>query len=208
MNLRERKRDRTRRAIESAALDLFETQGFDNTTVEQIAGRAEISPATFFRYFGSKEEALFLDEKETLRALVEHVARRSDRRQVLDALEDPIVAFAAEISEDEGDGPRRMQVVMTTKSLETRSLRLRHMCERGLALQLAHEAGFEEPTFDQALLASLAVSFYMTSLRHLYTEPAASVGAITERAFSLRSAILSAAVPHPTHAGAQRARID
>ena len=48
-SLRDRNRSRTRRDIESSALELFESQGYQNTTVEEITRRVGCSSATFFR---------------------------------------------------------------------------------------------------------------------------------------------------------------
>lgn len=62
--LRERKQQRTRDAIVEAALELFAQRGFDGVTVMDIAERAEVGRATFFRYFGDKQEVLFGDESE------------------------------------------------------------------------------------------------------------------------------------------------
>ena len=72
MGLRERKKQKTKRAVMDVALRLFAEKGFDATTVEEICAEAEISPSTFFRYFPAKEAAAFPDEEERI-AVVEHV---------------------------------------------------------------------------------------------------------------------------------------
>ncbi len=64
--LRERKKARTRIAIQRQAIRLFLDQGYEGTTVEQIAAAAEVSPSTFFRYFQTKEDVVIRDDYDRL----------------------------------------------------------------------------------------------------------------------------------------------
>ncbi|HEX8929987.1 MAG TPA: TetR family transcriptional regulator [Actinomycetota bacterium] len=59
---RERKKARTRAAIRHHAMRLFREQGFQATTVEQIAEAADVSQSTFFRYFPTKEAVVLEDD--------------------------------------------------------------------------------------------------------------------------------------------------
>ncbi|ATL30131.1 Transcriptional regulator, TetR family [Streptomyces formicae] len=64
--LRERKKLKTRLAIREATYRLIREQGYEATTVEQIAEAAEVSPSTVFRYFPTKEDIVLTDEYDPL----------------------------------------------------------------------------------------------------------------------------------------------
>ncbi len=70
LGLRERKRIARRRAIEAAAIDLFEANGFDDTTIEDIAAAVEIAPRTFFSYFPTKEDVVLADYSSRLDRII------------------------------------------------------------------------------------------------------------------------------------------
>jgi AcrR family transcriptional regulator len=163
-SLRDRNRSRTKRDIEAAALTLFEEQGYTATTVEQIARRAGLSQATFFRYFGSKEEVLFVNEQDAVDGLAAIVADRSDRAQTLQALAAPVSEFAHSYLHDADSETQRVtRLVMTTRELEARSMHMRLRWEHALARQFATENGREISGAD-VLLANLAVSCLAAAL--------------------------------------------
>lgn len=64
--LRERKKEHARTTIQKQAMRLFTEQGYDQTTVEQIADAAGVSPATVYRYFMSKEDLVVTDEYDPI----------------------------------------------------------------------------------------------------------------------------------------------
>ncbi len=66
VGLRERKKAQTHATIQAHALRLFREQGYEATTVEQIAEAAEVSPSTFFRYFATKEEVVLHDSLDPI----------------------------------------------------------------------------------------------------------------------------------------------
>jgi AcrR family transcriptional regulator len=63
-DLQARRKLRTRRALEEAALQLFAEQGYEQTTIAQIAKRAELGKRTFFLHFPTKEDVLFTSAHE------------------------------------------------------------------------------------------------------------------------------------------------
>lgn len=64
-----------RRRLYEAALHLFRTRGFDETTIEQITGAADTAKGTFFNYFPSKEHVLAACHGEMMGGILERMAR-------------------------------------------------------------------------------------------------------------------------------------
>ncbi|MFJ4977260.1 TetR family transcriptional regulator [Streptomyces coeruleorubidus] len=86
MNLRERKKQRTRDALLRAALELFATRGYEETTVDDIAAAVDVSQRTFFRYFAGKEETAFYVTRLAETQVVEAVRARPPGEAPLEAL--------------------------------------------------------------------------------------------------------------------------
>ncbi|SFP66529.1 DNA-binding transcriptional regulator, AcrR family [Amycolatopsis arida] len=101
VGLRERKKARTRAAIQDHALRLFIEQGYAETTVEQIAAAAEVSPSTFFRYFPTKEDTVLYDRLDPvlIEAFVRQPAELSPIAAVRAAIHEVFTGLDAEESE-------------------------------------------------------------------------------------------------------------
>jgi AcrR family transcriptional regulator len=119
--LRERNRQAAYAEISDTAMRLFSKRGFDDTTVEQIAAAAGISPRTFFRYFASKEDIVVGD---MLR--LGEVVRDALRERP--AAEDPWQAMTnalAALADAPGRPTRALETAMLTSA--NSSLRARHL---------------------------------------------------------------------------------
>jgi AcrR family transcriptional regulator len=84
--LRERKKQRTRDALIRAALELFTTRGYEQTTVDEIAAAVDVSQRTFFRYFAGKEDAALAVQQLAMEHFVEALRARPAQEPPLEAL--------------------------------------------------------------------------------------------------------------------------
>jgi AcrR family transcriptional regulator len=100
---RERKVIETRRSILVAARQLFEADGYAETTVERIAEAADVAPRTFFRYFPTKESLLFADFDAVRREMLARLAQRPTDEDPLDSLAAVLRWMAGEIEQHADD---------------------------------------------------------------------------------------------------------
>ena len=103
--LRERKKARTRAAIQQEAMRLFRERGYDDTTVEDIAAAAEVSESTFFRYFPTKEDVVLRDDYDEimLQAFLAQPPELTPLRAAKAAIDGMVPTFVAGLSPEERD---------------------------------------------------------------------------------------------------------
>ncbi|MEO3871541.1 helix-turn-helix domain-containing protein [Nonomuraea sp. B12E4] len=126
VGLRERKKQRTRRALIEAALRLFEEKGFEETTLAEIAAAADVSTRTFFSYFAAKEDVLFYDTGSRIELAMSLLAGRAPEESpadVLIKLIDGSLQMAAAYEElTFEDAELRMRLILTEPALQAKGL--------------------------------------------------------------------------------------
>ncbi|TWP36171.1 TetR/AcrR family transcriptional regulator [Leekyejoonella antrihumi] len=140
--------------LECAALDLFVENGFARTTVAQIADRAGVNRATFFRHFADKREVLFGGEDKLAHLFADGVRNASAGATLADCIRAAVLATGPAMTpRQRAKAVQRVQVLAANAEVQERGL-LKHariaaalvaaLCERGfdeLAARLAAEVG-------------------------------------------------------------------
>lgn len=124
MGLRERKKERTRRALIEAALRLFDEKGYEETTLAEIAAAADVSTRTFFSYFAGKEDVLFFDGAFVMERTLDLVATPRPGEPVVELLLRLIEESLAWRDAAAELAPLRMRLIMTVPALQARALHL------------------------------------------------------------------------------------
>jgi AcrR family transcriptional regulator len=159
--LRERKKARTREAILEAALDLFEAKGYDNTTVEEIAEAADISPRTFFRYFESKLDLIMVDkefdnhdDQSHEETFASWILQGEQGESLVDTIRNRIVEQFDERIASDACNVRRVRLMMATPSL--RAIAYEHFGEHQpeLVKVFAEALGVDEDDLQAHLFAT------------------------------------------------------
>lgn len=183
-SLRERKKAETHQRIAAAAWDLFERQGYEQTTLAQIAEAASVSPRTLFHYFPSKESLVHPTLDEELDQLAEAFARRPHDESTFAAL----LAASNEVEADaEVDLAHRQRVVALLKQTgrtgwayveEAATRRIHRMV-------LERSEGDPDAEVRAHLAASIAGTLVAISMERVLAHPGTDMGDELERCLGI-----------------------
>ncbi|MET8998717.1 helix-turn-helix domain-containing protein [Amycolatopsis sp. NPDC004169] len=171
---RERKKAQTRTRIREAALDLFASQGYRETTIAQIAARADVATRTVTLHFPAKDDLLFADDPFTAESLATRLRARK-AESTLDAVRDWMHATMRELDErDHASGvdpahiwrrrALRAALLMADDDLRGRARAGYHDLEVLIAEGIGEDLGLAP----DALVPRLAAVTVVTGLREIY----------------------------------------
>jgi AcrR family transcriptional regulator len=159
--LRERKKTKTRVALYQHAMRLFLEQGYEETTVEQIAAEAEVSYSTFFRYFSTKEAVVFADDFD------DQIAAEFER-QLAELPAPRALATAMRMVTDSLTGPELAALWQRNKLVHSlpvlRAAVMRHLDESFVAVReaAARHTGLDRDDFAIRIFAGAMQGIWMT----------------------------------------------
>ena len=174
IGLRERKKLRTRSAIQKEALRLFLEKGYDETTIEEIAAAVDISPSTFFNYFPSKEAVVFQDDLDPL--ILAAFDAQPAALNPITALRNAMVDVFSRLTADEELLMRERMALMAGEP-DLRAAMLAQFADlvRQIADLLAHRIGRSPDDFALRNLAGALLGVMMTAMLRATEDPKADL---------------------------------
>jgi AcrR family transcriptional regulator len=183
-SLRKRKHELVRRELSRVAWELFRKEGYEPTTVSDIARAAGVSRRTFFRYYASKEDVVVETSDELVEDMLAAMARRPAKEPPLVAIQRALVP-ALETRLARSDETRGIIRLLRESRALRRALLERHArMEERLAAQLAGRLGVDPATDSKpALLAFLARAMIDTAFNVWYDQRRTDVKALVDELF-------------------------
>jgi AcrR family transcriptional regulator len=180
---RSRKKAATRRSIQEHALRLFAANGYDNTTVEDIAAAAGVSHMTFFRYFPRKENVVETREYDPM--IEELIVARPPHESPMAAISAALSAWLATVLPTDGERIlTRVRLVIRTPELRARQIIAMDDTRDLFARSLARRSGHDPADLDIAVHAAIAVAVFTTALQTWAQTDDGDLVAIIDAAFT------------------------
>jgi len=178
------RRERSRASVEQAALALFRAQGYDAVTVEEISAAAGIGPATFYRYFGTKDGVLFAYQPVLLGAIRDAVERLDVNQPRSAQLLDLLVDFASFLEARSGAMAVRDEIVAANPNLLPHTLAVQRNWEAELIRGLASRRGLSESDLAVRMDAALALVVQRVAFRQWRDGPSSSLSEALKATFA------------------------
>jgi len=184
VGLRERKKAKTRAAIQHHALRLFREQGYERTTIEQIADAAEVSESTFYRYFPTKEDVVLWDQFDPL--LIEAFAAQPAELTPIQAMRGAFRAVFEALTPEEWDEQRkRFELEMAVPELRA-AVADQLIGSVGVAAQaIGDRVGRPANDFAVRTVAGAVIGVMLPMFLILQEDPDADWVALADAAFAL-----------------------
>lgn len=168
--LRERKKAKTRAAIQHEALRLFKEQGYQETTVEEIADAAEVSPSTFFRYFPTKEAVVLTDDYDPL--ILEAIRTQPSELGPIAAVRAALRSLFTGLGTEELDDMRdRAELALAVPELRAATLDQFAQTIRQITVVVADRLGRTSDDFAVATLAGAILGVMISAEFHWVEHP-------------------------------------
>lgn len=182
-SLRERKKAKTRKVLADTATELFAEQGFDHTTVEEIAEACDVSPRTFFRYFASKEDVLFAVGDERLRQLLDAIASRPSGEAPLRSMREAALSLVPEYTSERARLITRKRIIAETQTLRSRGLERQLGWEDAVTDALGQRIADAGPAGIELRLVASVTTATLRAALHTWLEAGGDLATLIDDAF-------------------------
>jgi AcrR family transcriptional regulator len=166
--LRERKKDQTRQAIREAAVRLFADRGFERVTVTEIASEANVSVATVFNYFPTKDEIVFSGMEVFETELLHAIRDREPGTSVLAAFKAFILGLHGMLVSTNPNGATRLaqisRIVLGSPALQDREGQIFSRSARALARLIAQETDAAADDMNPYVVANTLIGVHRAML--------------------------------------------
>jgi AcrR family transcriptional regulator len=170
LGLRERKKQRTRRLIADTARQLFAERGFEAVPVSEIARAAEVSEATVFNYFPTKEDLLYSRLEAFEEELLSSIRRREPGESVLSAFGRFITTPRGLLASPDPDQVDHLaaiiRVIAESPSLLAREQQIYSKYTTALAALLAEETGASASDTEPWIVAHTLIGVHQASVSY------------------------------------------
>jgi AcrR family transcriptional regulator len=182
--------DRTRNALLEAALNLFSANGYDETTTDEIAESAGLSPRTFFRYFPTKESVLFFGEYDFIDAVSGVYLAQPEEMSDFEAMANSFALLAPGLKRIRKRIGQYHEAVASSLVLLGRERRNHQANTETVAKVIADRRRLPTPDDECRLLASIGMLLMERALNQWLAAPGHGLDDIIRQEFAALPAVL------------------